>query len=99
VHISLIDIVISIALKSVKFHWFRFRKYIFHSFVFSKFCNFRSDKVQGFEAGVWRTGARVCQSESKEHQRRGSRQEDRSSSRYAESGVPRDSHTPLPGVQ
>jgi len=27
VHISLIDIVISIALKSVKFHWFRFREY------------------------------------------------------------------------
>jgi len=26
VHISLIDIVISIALKSVKFHWFRFRE-------------------------------------------------------------------------
>jgi len=26
-HISLIDIVISIALKSVKFHWFRFREY------------------------------------------------------------------------
>jgi len=26
-HISLIDIIISIALKSVKFHWFRFREY------------------------------------------------------------------------
>jgi len=26
VHISLIDIVISIVLKSVKFHWFRFRE-------------------------------------------------------------------------
>jgi len=26
-HISLIDIVISIALKSVKFHWFWFREY------------------------------------------------------------------------
>jgi len=26
VHISLIDILINIALKSVKFHWFRFRE-------------------------------------------------------------------------
>jgi len=26
VHISLIDIITSIALKSVKFHWFRFRE-------------------------------------------------------------------------
>jgi len=30
VHIPLIDIVISIALKSVKFHWFRFREYSIH---------------------------------------------------------------------
>ena len=55
--------------------------------------------MQGSETGVRGAGTRVRQGELEEYQRRGSRKEDRSSSRYAESGVSRDLDSTLSGVQ
>lgn len=59
----------------------------------------RSDKVQGPEKGVRGSRSRLREGKFEEHERRGGGEEDSGAQGNAESRIPRDLDTALPGEQ